>query len=54
MLEITDDGVGGADVTKGTGLAGLADRVSAVDGYMDVSSPLGGPTIILVELPCAS
>ena len=54
VLEITDDGVGGADVTKGTGLAGLADRVSAVDGYMDVSSPLGGPTIILVELPCAS
>jgi signal transduction histidine kinase len=54
LLEITDDGVGGADVTKGTGLAGLADRVSAVDGYMDVSSPAGGPTTILVELPCAS
>jgi signal transduction histidine kinase len=54
VLEISDDGVGGADVTKGTGLAGLADRVSAVDGYMDVSSPIGGPTIILVELPCAS
>jgi signal transduction histidine kinase len=54
VLEITDDGVGGADITKGTGLAGLADRVSAVDGYMDVSSPIGGPTIILVELPCAS
>jgi signal transduction histidine kinase len=54
VLEITDDGVGGADMTKGTGLAGLADRVSAVDGYMDVSSPLGGPTIILVELPCGS
>jgi signal transduction histidine kinase len=54
VLEITDDGVGGADMTKGTGLAGLADRVSAVDGYMDVSSPLGGPTIIVVELPCES
>jgi len=54
VLEITDDGIGGADVTKGSGLAGLVDRVASVDGYMDLSSPVGGPTVILVELPCAS
>ena len=53
-VEITDDGVGGADTTRGTGLAGLADRVTAVDGTIRISSPVGGPTILTVELPCAS
>jgi signal transduction histidine kinase len=51
-IVITDDGRGGADPDNGTGLLGLADRVSAVDGRLDVYSPLGGPTGITVELPC--
>jgi signal transduction histidine kinase len=50
-LRISDDGVGGADQGRGSGLAGLAQRVSTVDGRLDVSSPPGGPTVVLVELP---
>jgi signal transduction histidine kinase len=53
-LDVYDDGVGGADHTHGTGLAGLAERVESVDGRMLVESPAGGPTIVNVELPCAS
>jgi signal transduction histidine kinase len=51
---VTDDGVGGADPAAGTGLRGLADRVSGVDGRLHVDSPPGGPTVLTVELPCAS
>ena len=54
LVEVTDDGHGGADASTGTGLAGLRDRVEGVDGWLHVSSPSGGPTTILVELPCAS
>jgi len=50
-LEVTDDGIGGADAARGSGLAGLAQRVSTVDGRIDVSSPPGGPTTVIVELP---
>jgi signal transduction histidine kinase len=50
-LEVTDDGIGGADATRGSGLAGLAQRVSTVDGHLEVSSPQGGPTTITVKLP---
>ena len=53
-VEVTDDGIGGADAARGTGLAGLVDRVTAVDGTVRLSSPVGGPTILTVELPCAS
>jgi signal transduction histidine kinase len=53
-IVVTDDGVGGADGTRGTGLRGLADRVSGVDGRLFVDSPPGGPTVLTVELPCAS
>jgi signal transduction histidine kinase len=53
-IAITDNGVGGADPSGGSGLAGLADRVSGVDGRLLVHSPVGGPTVITVELPCAS
>jgi signal transduction histidine kinase len=49
---ISDDGIGGADI-NGRGLSGLADRVSGVDGRLSVESPVGGPTIIAAELPCA-
>jgi signal transduction histidine kinase len=52
VLEIGDDGVGGADVSRGSGLSGLADRVAVVGGTVTVSSPPGGPTSMRVELPC--
>ncbi|HET6857704.1 MAG TPA: sensor domain-containing protein [Streptomyces sp.] len=51
-LRITDDGAGGADPAAGTGLTGLADRLTALDGRMRVSSPPGGPTLLHVEIPC--
>ncbi len=50
-LEVTDDGIGGADAPRGSGLAGLAQRVSTVDGHLEVSSPPGGPTTVTVKLP---
>lgn len=50
-IEVGDDGVGGANVTEGRGLAGLAERVRTVDGRLFFSSPPGGPTLVTVELP---
>jgi signal transduction histidine kinase len=50
---IRDDGGGGAD-PQGQGLAGLADRLAGVDGWLTVRSPAGGPTVIEAELPCGS
>jgi signal transduction histidine kinase len=50
-ITVVDDGVGGADPDRGTGLRGLADRVSGVDGQLRVDSPVGGPTVLTVELP---
>jgi signal transduction histidine kinase len=50
-LEVCDDGIGGADAGRGSGLSGLAQRVSTVDGHINVSSPAGGPTMVTVELP---
>jgi signal transduction histidine kinase len=52
ILEIEDNGHGGADPIRGTGLTGLADRVAVTDGRMLLSSPDGGPTLLRVELPC--
>ena len=51
VLEIRDDGLGGADPAGGTGLTGLADRVAAVGGRLLLASPPGGPTLVRVELP---
>ncbi|MFF9361578.1 sensor histidine kinase [Streptomyces griseoluteus] len=51
MLQIRDDGIGGADPAHGSGLAGLAERLDAVDGVFVVDSPPGGPTVITAELP---
>ncbi|MDT0309159.1 sensor domain-containing protein [Streptomyces sp. DSM 44917] len=51
MLQVTDDGRGGADATAGSGLAGLAERLAAVDGQLAVQSPPGGPTTVTAELP---
>ncbi|GAB2867484.1 sensor histidine kinase [Actinoallomurus bryophytorum] len=53
-MVLSDDGVGGADPSGGTGLAGLARRVRSVDGTFRITSPPGGPTIITAELPCES
>jgi signal transduction histidine kinase len=50
-LRVVDDGKGGADPSRGSGLAGLAQRASTVDGTLLVSSPDGGPTTVTVELP---
>ena len=50
--EVTDDGGGGADPAQGTGLAGIERRLAAFDGILAVSSPLGGPTIVVIEVPC--
>ncbi|WP_328506319.1 sensor histidine kinase [Streptomyces sp. NBC_00391] len=51
MLQVIDDGVGGADTRGGSGLAGLAERIGAVDGILVVDSPAGGPTRVTAELP---
>ncbi|HTE68784.1 MAG TPA: sensor domain-containing protein [Actinomycetes bacterium] len=50
LLSVTDDGAGGAD-PNGSGLSGLAQRVSTVDGRLEIASPPGGPTRVTVELP---
>jgi signal transduction histidine kinase len=50
---VSDDGVGGADPARGTGLTGLAKRAASVDGTFEIASPPGGPTLITVDLPCA-
>jgi signal transduction histidine kinase len=52
--EVTDDGAGGADSAHGTGLAGVERRLATFDGILAVSSPPGGPTIVVIEVPCAS
>jgi len=51
--EVRDDGIGGADSIDGSGLSGLADRVEALDGTFEVSSPPGGGTTVRAEIPCA-
>jgi signal transduction histidine kinase len=53
-VEVRDDGRGGADPDGGSGLAGIRGRVAAFDGLLWVSSPPGGPTIVLVRVPCES
>jgi signal transduction histidine kinase len=52
-IEVCDDGIGGADQAKGTGLQGVERRLGTFDGIMAVSSPPGGPTMIAMEVPCA-
>jgi signal transduction histidine kinase len=54
VIDIDDNGVGGADPADGTGLRGLSDRVQALDGTLRVASPPGGGTHIHAEIPCAS
>ncbi|MFG2622828.1 sensor histidine kinase [Streptomyces sp. NPDC048507] len=52
IFDITDDGRGGVDPQAGGGVTGLADRITALDGRLRVSSPVGGPTLLHVEVPC--
>lgn len=53
-VQVRDDGVGGADVAAGSGLAGIRGRVQAHDGTLTLTSPPGGPTTLEVTLPCGS
>ncbi|MEV7186959.1 histidine kinase [Kitasatospora sp. NPDC093102] len=52
VLEIRDDGAGGADPAAGTGLLGITDRLAVIDGTLSLRSPAGGPTVLRVEIPC--
>ena len=54
IVEVYDDGVGGAHLEPGGGLEGLTTRVATVDGSLSISSPVGGPTVVRAELPCGS
>lgn len=54
VATVSDDGAGGADLTNGTGLRGLQDRVAALDGRLTIDSPPGGGTTVRAEIPCAS
>jgi len=51
-VEVADDGVGGADVVRGSGLRGLADRLAALDGTLSLDSPAGGGTRLRAKIPC--
>jgi signal transduction histidine kinase len=53
VVEVRDDGRGGASVSAGSGLAGLRERVAALDGVLVVDSPAGGPTVVKAVIPCA-
>jgi signal transduction histidine kinase len=50
-LRVSDDGAGGARTGRGSGLAGLAERLRTVDGRIQISSPPGGPTAVTIEMP---
>ena len=52
-IEVTDFGLGGADPARGSGLAGVEKRLATFDGILAVSSPTGGPTMVVMEVPCA-
>ncbi|PZG17856.1 histidine kinase [Nonomuraea aridisoli] len=53
VVDVWDNGVGGARLVPGGGLAGLADRAATIDGVLVLHSPVGGPTLVRAELPCA-
>jgi signal transduction histidine kinase len=54
VVEVSDNGVGGADPEAGTGLRGLRDRITALGGTLHLVSPTGGPTTLIVDVPCGS
>ena len=53
-ITVMDDGIGGASVHRGSGLAGVTRRLDAFDGTLTVVSPAGGPTVVTMEVPCGS
>ena len=53
VVQVGDDGIGGADAARGTGLQGIERRLDAFDGTIAVSSPPSGPTVVTMEVPCA-
>jgi signal transduction histidine kinase len=53
LVEVADDGVGGADRRRGSGLRGLSDRVEALGGTFALVSPAGRGTVVRAEIPCA-
>ena len=53
VIVVADDGVGGADRARGSGLRGLTDRVEALGGRLGVVSPAGDGTVLTAEFPCA-
>jgi signal transduction histidine kinase len=54
IIEVHDDGRGGVDASRGTGIMGLRGRIEALDGRLTVRAPHGGGTTLRAELPCAS
>ncbi|HEX2102813.1 MAG TPA: sensor histidine kinase [Solirubrobacteraceae bacterium] len=54
VVEVSDDGVGGADPAGGSGLRGLTDRLAALDGRLEVHSPPGGGTVVRANIPCST
>jgi signal transduction histidine kinase len=52
-VEVSDDGVGGADIELGTGLRGLSDRLAALDGWLEIDSEPGHGTTVRASIPCA-
>jgi signal transduction histidine kinase len=52
LIEVEDDGVGGADPSRGSGLLGLMDRVGAVDGRLELRNRDGGGTTVIATIPC--
>jgi signal transduction histidine kinase len=54
VVEVRDDGIGGASATGAGGLVGLVDRISALGGAVHLSSPAGGPSVLRAEIPCGS
>jgi signal transduction histidine kinase len=54
VMRVSDDGTGGADSTRGSGLRGLRDRVEALGGRLTVASPRGGGTLLEAQIPCVS
>jgi signal transduction histidine kinase len=52
QVRVSDDGIGGADAARGSGLEGLRQRVATVDGTLRIVSPVGGPTAVTATLPC--
>jgi signal transduction histidine kinase len=53
VINVSDNGSGGADTEGGTGLRGIEKRLAPLDGFITILSPLGGPTMVTIEIPCA-